>query len=249
MTWLAEDPELWDTVFPENPERLRFLRNLCARIGKRPRVLDIGCATGTLCRLLSAAGCDVVGVDVNPTFIGAARARDPQGTYRVGDMRTFSVRGARFDVVLCLGTTFSYNATNDDALATARRMRQHLAPGGTLIVDVLNAIAFTGPRPFRPVTKHAFTVRGEPATATILHRLQLGAQTMTEQVSWRIGARARRDEAETLRLFFPQEIAFLLAQAGLTVERLRSSFGREPAGFSGRRLIAISRFRPRASES
>lgn len=38
-----------------------------------PRAIDIGCGTGTTSRLLAAHGFDVVGVDVSPVAIAAAR--------------------------------------------------------------------------------------------------------------------------------------------------------------------------------
>jgi SAM-dependent methyltransferase len=125
-----------------------------------------------------------MGVDINETFIEAAGAKDPRGQYVVGDMRELSLR-RKFDVVLCLGTTLSYSLTNDEVLATLRGFHRHLRKGGIAVVDVLNAIAFTGPRPFQRRTQHTFTVRGDSLTATIERRLKLEEQRMTEQVTWR----------------------------------------------------------------
>lgn len=78
-------------------------------------------------------------------------------------------------------------------------------------------------------------------TATIRHQLDLKRQTMTEQVTWHIaGRRFRRDPAEGLRLFFPQELAFLVQQAGFGNVTLLDNYGKATTAFSGRRLVIIA---------
>jgi 2-polyprenyl-3-methyl-5-hydroxy-6-metoxy-1,4-benzoquinol methylase len=238
VTLLAEDPELWDTVFSESADRADFIGRLAHRVG--PRVLDVGCATGSLCRLLRSRGFDPVGIDINPKFVGAARLKDDSGIYALGNMRTFRLRH-RFDLIVCLGTTLSYNLTNAQICKCLRNFRRHLAPDGRLVLDVLNAIAFTGPRPFQPKTQHVVYHRGRRMTATIRHQLDLKRQTMTEQVTWHIaGRRFRRDPAEGLRLFFPQELAFLVQQAGFGNVTLLDNYGKATTAFSGRRLVIIA---------
>lgn len=240
MTLLADDPGLWDIVFREPPARARFIEQLARTAGGR--LLDVGCATGSFCRLLRRRGVEAEGVDINPRFVEAARAKDPDGRFHVGDMRSLTL-GQTFDVVACLGTTFCYNLTNREVAATLARLREHARPGGLVLLDVLNAIAFVGPRPFQAVTRRAFARRGVTATATIRHRLDLAAQTMSEQVTWRRpGQPPRRDPEESLRLLFPQELAFHLESAGFEDVRLRGSFGVDPhLDLNGRRLVAIAR--------
>jgi 2-polyprenyl-3-methyl-5-hydroxy-6-metoxy-1,4-benzoquinol methylase len=86
MTLLADDPDLWDIVFREPPARARFIEQLARETGGR--LLDVGCATGSFCRLLRRRGVEAEGVDINPRFVEAARAKDPDGSFHVGDMRT-----------------------------------------------------------------------------------------------------------------------------------------------------------------
>ena len=155
-------------------------------------------------------------------------------------MRSFQLEQL-FDLIICLGSTFSYNLTNRDVMQTLLNFRKHLKPKGQLVIDVLNAIAFTGPRPFQIQTRHQFNRIGLEATATIRHRLDLKAQTMCEQVSWKVkGSRVRRDPEESLRLFFPQELAFQLEVAGFGDVKLTDGYGKISRDFSGRRLIALA---------
>jgi SAM-dependent methyltransferase len=238
MTLLVEDPGLWDAVFPVSYEKVRFVEALLA--DAKGDVLDVGCATGALCSILRRRGVRVIGVDINPRFVAAAKAKDPRGEYLVGDMKTFRLR-RRFRVLVCLGTTFSYNLTNEDIAQTLTNFRRHLKPGGLLVIDVLNAIAFVGPRPFKARTQHKFSRNGFHATATIRHRLNFETQTMTEQVSWTVNGRcARRDPEERLRLFFPQELAFQLQRTGYNNVTLADGYRRSSTAFGGRRLVAVA---------
>jgi SAM-dependent methyltransferase len=239
VTLLAEDPRLWDTVFRESPERARFIRRAVRSAG--PRLLDVGCATGSLCRLLRQSGIEGVGIDINSRFIATARSKDPAGEYFVGNMRTFRL-GRKFDLIMCLGTTFSYNLTNKEIRASLQNFRAHLRRDGCLVIDVLNAIAFLGPRAFKRTTRHAFKHDGVDTTATIRHRLSLKNQLMSEQVTWKtFGRRPRRDPPEELRLFFPQELAFQLEAAGFADISLMDGYRNASAPFTGRRLIAVAR--------
>jgi 2-polyprenyl-3-methyl-5-hydroxy-6-metoxy-1,4-benzoquinol methylase len=43
-------------------------------VGERKKVLDVGCATGYLAKLMAAKQCDITGLDVNPSALEAARA-------------------------------------------------------------------------------------------------------------------------------------------------------------------------------
>jgi SAM-dependent methyltransferase len=238
VTLLGEDPELWDSVFPESPARARFVGNLARQCG--PKILDVGCATGTLSRLLRRRGFDPVGIDINPRFIGAARAKDPFGTFVVGNMKSFRLR-RKFDLIVCLGTTFSYNLTTSDIGESLQAFYRHLSSNGRLVIDVLNAMGFIGPRPFLQRTTHRFRHRGKRLTATIRHELDLKHQTMTEQVTWRgAGGIDRRDPPEALRLFFPQELAFYVERSGFGNVEMLDDYGKSTVAFTGRRLIIIA---------
>lgn len=107
------------------------------------RVLDIGCGTGVLTRLLAQQLGDkvsslVVGVDAAPKMIGVARrkaAHVPNIRFDVGVAETLEYADASFD---CAVSTFFYHHVDAElkrrSLAELRRV---LKPGGRLvIVDV-----------------------------------------------------------------------------------------------------------------
>lgn len=102
------------------------------------RVLDAGCGTGYLARVLTDRGARVTGIDIGPNLITRARARDHQGTidYRVADLSRPlpSTDTQAFDAVA------SYLVLNDvenhkgfiSTLATVLR------PGGRMVILLNN---------------------------------------------------------------------------------------------------------------
>ena len=100
------------------------------------RILDAGCGPGRVGAELHAHGHHVVGVDVDPVLIEAARADHPGPDWRVGDLAELDLVGegvAPFDVVVCAGNVITFVAP-DTEVEVLRRMRAHLAPGGRVVV-------------------------------------------------------------------------------------------------------------------
>jgi len=108
-----------------------------AMVPRRSRVLDAGCGAGRNGGHLHRAGHTVVGVDVDPALVAAARQDHPGPRWIVGDLAELDLPAqgvpAPFDVVLCAGNvmTFLAPSTRTEVL---RRFRRHLAPGGRAVV-------------------------------------------------------------------------------------------------------------------
>lgn len=100
------------------------------------RILDAGCGPGRVGSALHALGHTVVGVDVDPVLIEAARADHPGPDWRVGDLAELDLVGAGlapFDVVLCAGNVMTFLAEGTE-VEVLRRFRAHLAPQGRAVV-------------------------------------------------------------------------------------------------------------------
>ena len=97
-----------------------------------PLVVDVGCGPGWETATLSAAGLEVVGLDIAPSFLAAARQRAPAATFVRGDMRRLPVETNAVDGVLALASLLHVPAAEvGDALAAFARA---LADGGVLTV-------------------------------------------------------------------------------------------------------------------
>jgi glycine/sarcosine N-methyltransferase len=136
----------YDEVFPLEPERTAFA--LGGTEG-RPRVLDIGCATGSLALALAASGRSTTGIDLSSEMIGKARER------AISELEPSARGGARFimldmldiarefgpgsfDAALCLGNTLVHLPSEDKMAAFFRTLRIVLSPGSPFLLQILN---------------------------------------------------------------------------------------------------------------
>lgn len=148
-------PTRWEQIGRENPdrstwyvERFRTMaaegadlageaRLVDAMLPRGSRVLDAGCGPGRVGGELARRGHTVVGVDVDPVLIEAARADHPAGDWRVGDLAELDLPAAGvrepFDVAVMAGNVLTFVAPGTEA-EVLRRVRAHLAPGGRLVV-------------------------------------------------------------------------------------------------------------------
>jgi 2-polyprenyl-3-methyl-5-hydroxy-6-metoxy-1,4-benzoquinol methylase len=100
------------------------------------RILDAGCGPGRLGGELAVRGHHVVGVDVDPELIEAARRDHPDVNWLVGDLAELdlSARGIAeaFDLIVCAGNVLTFLApgTAPEVLA---RLARHLSPEGRLV--------------------------------------------------------------------------------------------------------------------
>ncbi|MGV0719703.1 class I SAM-dependent methyltransferase [Mycolicibacterium elephantis] len=101
------------------------------------RILDAGCGPGRLCGYLSAAGHQVVGVDVDPVLIEAAEQDYPGPRYLVGDLAELDLpaRGIPepFDVIVSAGNVMTFLAPSTRVLVLSR-LRAHLAEDGRAVI-------------------------------------------------------------------------------------------------------------------
>jgi trans-aconitate methyltransferase len=90
----GDDAEQYDRVRPPYPPAL-----IDVLLAENPStVLDVGCGTGIASRLLSARGCEVLGLE--PDARMAAVARRHGVAVEAGTFETWEARGRRFDLVV-----------------------------------------------------------------------------------------------------------------------------------------------------
>lgn len=99
------------------------------------RALDFGCGTGRSTRFLKDLAFDVIGVDVSEVMLAQARARDPNGDYRLvveGELGEFG--SGVLDLILA-AFTFD-NVPTDRKKTLLLELRRLLTAGGCLVVVV-----------------------------------------------------------------------------------------------------------------
>lgn len=104
-----------------------------AMVGRGSRILDAGCGPGRTGGALARAGHEVVGVDVDPVLIEAARTDHPGPRWIVQDLAELDLRAEGitepFDAVVCAGNVMAFLApsTRGEVL---RRLRAQLRADG-----------------------------------------------------------------------------------------------------------------------
>ncbi|MFB6219447.1 MAG: class I SAM-dependent methyltransferase [Halobacteriaceae archaeon] len=98
------------------------------------RVLDAGCGPGWEAATFADAGHEVLGIDLAPPFLDAAREEAPGASFARMDMRAPGLAAGTFDGVWACASFL--HVPREDAPATLGEFHRVLRPGGALHVSV-----------------------------------------------------------------------------------------------------------------
>jgi len=109
-----------------------FVKNIVKKYKKSKgnRLLDVGCGHGWHDMFLKK-DFKITGVDLNRTILKIAKKRNPQITYKQGDMKKFNLN-KKFDVVLSFDAMM-YNLNYKDLKTAIKNFEKHLTKEGILI--------------------------------------------------------------------------------------------------------------------
>jgi len=167
-----ESSELYDAIYrfkdyAHECERLRALINDVVP-GART-ILDVACGTGEHAKFLKRHY-RVDGIDLNESYLRAARLKNPVGNFARADMLDFDL-ARNYDVVTCLFSAIGILRTFARLEQAIACMARHVRPGGALIIEPW----FT-PERWRPA--RPFILAGEIGADTVYrmsHSLREGA--------------------------------------------------------------------------
>lgn len=176
-------------------------------------VLDLCCGAGRYSNALAERGLRIIGVDLSGDLLRGARSPDSSATYFRGDMRRLPFRDEVFGGIVNLFTSFGYFEADEENLAALEEAARVLKTGGTLLLDFFNrtrTLATLEPRTERRIGEQqivetrAFNAKRGRIEKTI--RMSLEGKPELERVL-----------VESVRAFSAEELAHLIASAGLTV--------------------------------
>lgn len=131
----AEFYDLIYSTFKDYPSETKQIASLLRQINSHcETILDVACGTGEHARLLAAEGFIADGLDLDPALLRIAKQKHPAGRFFQADMSEFHFP-YRYDAVLCLFSSIGYLVTLDRVAKALTCFRDHLAPGGVIVVE------------------------------------------------------------------------------------------------------------------
>ena len=114
--------------------RMRWLRELLARLSDGSRVLELGCGRGVPATRELAKRHEVVGVDISSAQVALARHHVPEATFVHADVMELELPPASFDAVVSI-YMFGH-IPPDDQGELVDRIAGWLRPGGWLLATM-----------------------------------------------------------------------------------------------------------------
>ena len=130
----------YDDIFPYDPATADFILSHVPSLSKGGRVLDIGCATGSLACDLASRGASVDAIDLDEAMIAKASARGSSARFKATDMLDIrSVYGEGvFDAVVCAGNTIAHLPDAPAVGEFFASIAAVLVEGGMVFVQAVN---------------------------------------------------------------------------------------------------------------
>ncbi|MFD8596054.1 class I SAM-dependent methyltransferase [Kitasatospora sp. NPDC059646] len=247
--YTGSDLELRDAATAE-----AMVRCVTGALDPKPgaALLDLACGTGRHSVPLGAAGFEVTGVDLMEPYLAQARERAERAGQRVSfvraDMRDLSaLPEGSFDAVVSLHTSFGFFDAEEENLAVLREVRSRLAPGGRLLIDVMNRDWFlTQSGESFGTAPEEFVVRNFDSSTGATYLYEERFDALTSRITWNIQAfdpapgTAGRSVTADYRVYSAHELTALLARAGLVPEKLYGDYDLSPFHIHSPHLICTA---------
>jgi SAM-dependent methyltransferase len=228
---------------------------MAAPAGATP-VLELGCGSGRVLIPIAAAGVSIMGLDLSEAMLEKCRARlaaqpaDVRERVRLvqGTMADFQLR-EKFQLITTPFRSFQHLITVEQQLACLRCVREHLAPGGRLILDMFHTHpagmhdpAWQEEKEDCPLTKLP-DGRSFRRTARIT-KFRRAEQCNDVEFNFYITAANGRTERFSqqfpIRYFFRFEVEHLLARAGFRVTAVYGNFDCSPFSNDSPDMITVA---------
>jgi len=131
------DADIYDGIYERDEtaaQEAEFVLSHLAGVA-RPSVLDLCAGTGSLARVLADSNVRVAGIETSGALLAVARRKVPEGRFLQADILSFTV-DEQFDAVVCMHGALHHIREPQDIVRVLRRAKDHLRPGGALIVEL-----------------------------------------------------------------------------------------------------------------
>lgn len=236
---------VYDAFMDDVPyeEWSRYLIRLLEQEGiKDGLVLELGCGTGSMTRLLDRAGYDMIGVDNSAEMLEIAMEKREAGQdilYLLQDMRQFELYGT-VRAVISICDSVNYITEEQDLLQVFRLVNNYLDPGGIFVFDLKTIHSYRD-----LMGDSVFGENREKGSYiwenSYYEEEQINEYDLTLFIREEDGRYNKFTETHYQKAYEPEKIEELLREAGMRLEAVYDAFTMEPAGPDSQRLCFVAR--------
>ncbi len=213
----------YDSIYSDKDyvKEVSFIEGIFENFGKPKKILELGCGTGNYTKIFAVRGYSITGVDLSESMLRVAQQKCACRFIK-GNMRDIELND-EFDACLAMFAVMGYVTTNSDVVKTLRNIHRHLKQDGLFVFDVWNGLAVLRQL---PETRVKTIEKGEEKIVRIATPTLRTFEHICE-VNYKLLAINMKDrkykefaEKHVMRFYFPQEVAFMLAETGFEVLRI-----------------------------
>jgi SAM-dependent methyltransferase len=201
------------------------------------RILDLCCGPGRHSVELAQRGYEVVGLDINESYISLARQlaeqEGVQATFLTGDMRDIPFEG-RFDAIINLGTSFGFFDSDQENGRVIKAVARALTPDGVFLLEMGNRDYYL--KHFQPKDWR----RLEDGRVTLIRR-DFDYQRSRIVVAFETtGSEQIERWSHSWRAYTLAEMVGMLEQAGLGLKVVYGGWDLCPYSVDSSRMVLVS---------
>ena len=221
----------------------RWLIRLLEQEGIRDGlVLELGCGTGAMTRLLDRAGYDMIGVDNSADMLEIAMEKKEAGQdilYLLQDMREFELYGT-VRAVISICDSVNYITDESDLLQVFRLVNNYLDPGGIFVFDLKTVYSYR-----ELMGDSVFAENREKGSYiwenNYYEEEQINEYDLTLFIRREDGLYERYEETHYQKGYTVETVCRLLAEAGLKLEAVYDAFSSDTPRNDSERVYFVAR--------
>lgn len=214
-------PELYDALHWWKTNDLEFITERATQYGSP--VLELAAGTGRLARVIAACDLDYTGLELSPHFAAAAREKlksfGSRSRIVEADMRDFDLE-RQFKFILIGFNSFLHLYSDEDARDCLQAVKRHLHREGRFLIEIFIPDPWFLDRPKDRLYEVSTFAHPEGGYCQIKESNEFDAASGINHIDWYF-FQPTQPEPERfsfdMRIYYPDTMDRLLAEAGLTV--------------------------------